>query len=666
MIHYYNFKSGRFIMTIRGKLTLMSVSVMVLILIMTGITHLRTTNMLNDILNSEGINDTELVSKKIKDNLDSVANLVTSVGGALQYDIERQDMRRIEAQYLLSQILANISENDRDSEISELFFGWENNGRMSDAHGWNTPPNYDSRERPWYKTALAAPKGQVVFSEIYHGVRAKARVVTASLAVYDSKGELLGVMACDVNFKKISDFIVNRKLLGDAGFGIILTKSGTIIAHPNRDFEFKENAVTGSAIDESKKNIAKKMIRGESGFADYNYSDNERGRTYYTPIGYGFYLGRFCPISNISNKVFLIVTILFSAAIAIILLTGVISFIIVKNLANSINDMDSVSARVAKGDLTARYSEDGRDELAGIAVILNNTVRSIALIMNKILGEANATANQAETLAALSQETFASMEEVTSSVARVNNSVQNTSTGVDNAKSAIKEIALSANSSAQSATKGAEHAGEMVSRARDAMERVKEIICDIENIHKISCESAAQTREMEHCVNALSDFAGRVKNIEALTALSQDAQIMAGETGTGDTEIAKLIELLQEQSANSVKSTDNTMKLLSSALSMSELIQQNMDTALKVSEELSSSVEEILAVSEEQAAVSLEMSESMSSIAVEADEIQDSVEIIHTSALETTKAAEAISASAQKLSLTSHKLQKLVNMFKTS
>lgn len=677
-------------MTIRGKLTLMALTVMVLILLMTGITNFRTTNMFNSILNSEGLNDTELLGKKIKDNLDAVANLVTTVGGSLQYGIEKQSMRRIEAQYLLTQVLANISENNRDGEISELFFGWEDNGRISDAHGWSTPPNYDARERPWYKDAKESPKGQVVFSEINPGSRTNSRAVIASLALYDSMDNLLGVAACDINFKKMADLIVNRELLGDTGFSVILSKSGTVIAHPTREFEFKVNAITGNEISGSKKAIAQKMVAGETGFADYDYGDGKRGRTYYTPIGYGFYLGRFCPISNISNKVFLIITILFSTAIAIILLTGIISFIIVRNLTQSINNMDSVSAQIAKGDFTARYDENGGDELAGIAVTLNNTVSSITLIMNKILSESNTTAVQADTLSVLAGETFASMEEVTSSVARVNNSIDKTTSSVDSAKLGIKEIALSANSSAQSATKGAENAGEMVSRARDAMERVNEIIRDIESIHEMSCESVIQTTDMGYCVDAISDLTSTIKKIsehayyvsnntqlamgnvvdesikDELATILHDSQILAYEAGTNIREITKLIDLLRVHSSKSVKSTEETMKLLSNALRTSERIQLNMDTALTVSEELSSSIEVVLAVSEEQAAVSLEMSESMSNIAVEAYEIQSSIEIIHASSIETTKAAETIATTAQRLSLTSHKLQKLVNMFKIS
>lgn len=87
---------------------------------------------------------------------------------------------------------------------------------------------YDPRVRPWYKAAKAA--GKPTWSEIYLDFDALVPVITASLPVYSSSNQLLGVCATDFFPAQELNTFLNNLNVGQSGETFIIERSGTLVA----------------------------------------------------------------------------------------------------------------------------------------------------------------------------------------------------------------------------------------------------------------------------------------------------------------------------------------------------------------------------------------------------------------------------------------------------
>ena len=99
--------------------------------------------------------------------------------------------------------------------------------------------DYDPTERPWYKEAVNA-KGETVWTKPYQDFVTKLPETTVARAVFDSNGNLKGVVGIDITLEQLSKNIASINI-GKTGYLYILTKGGTIIVHPQKDMLFTSN-----------------------------------------------------------------------------------------------------------------------------------------------------------------------------------------------------------------------------------------------------------------------------------------------------------------------------------------------------------------------------------------------------------------------------------------
>jgi signal transduction histidine kinase/DNA-binding NarL/FixJ family response regulator len=89
-------------------------------------------------------------------------------------------------------------------------------------------PNFDSRTRPWYRTAVV--KGEANWGEIYKLFAVPKYVLNASLPVYDDRQKLLGVVAVDFSLEKISQFLKGLKIGRSGETFIVERQTGLLVA----------------------------------------------------------------------------------------------------------------------------------------------------------------------------------------------------------------------------------------------------------------------------------------------------------------------------------------------------------------------------------------------------------------------------------------------------
>ncbi len=87
--------------------------------------------------------------------------------------------------------------------------------------------DYDPRERPWYKAAVAA--NEPVFSDLYTHVNlSQYQLIGCSAPFYDAAGNVAGVVGIDMSNVDIYNAI-QQTAIGANGFSFILNKDGKII-----------------------------------------------------------------------------------------------------------------------------------------------------------------------------------------------------------------------------------------------------------------------------------------------------------------------------------------------------------------------------------------------------------------------------------------------------
>ena len=126
--------------------------------------------------------------------------------------------------------------------------------------------DYDPRERPWYKAAIAA--NAPVFSDIYtHISNSNYQLIGCSAPYYDAAGNVAGVVGIDVSNTDIYESI-EETTIGANGFSFVLNKKGEVIFSSRKTGSLVATAGGQDLRKSSKQTLAyaaKKMVDGESG-----------------------------------------------------------------------------------------------------------------------------------------------------------------------------------------------------------------------------------------------------------------------------------------------------------------------------------------------------------------------------------------------------------------
>ncbi|WP_227270156.1 cache domain-containing protein [Roseobacter weihaiensis] len=91
---------------------------------------------------------------------------------------------------------------------------------------------FDPRERPWYQSAKTRLSG--IWTDPYIFFTSQTPGITAASPVFNSDGQLRGVVGVDIEIDAISEFL-SRLNIGDNGTALILNRNGDVIAHPNKE-----------------------------------------------------------------------------------------------------------------------------------------------------------------------------------------------------------------------------------------------------------------------------------------------------------------------------------------------------------------------------------------------------------------------------------------------
>ncbi|CAN1213434.1 histidine kinase [Tumidithrix helvetica PCC 7403] len=106
-----------------------------------------------------------------------------------------------------------------------LYYKLDKNGNPTTVV--KTVPNYDVRNRPFYKAALK--NNRAAWSDVYINAGYGSLQINASSPYYDKQGNLIGVLTCQMGLDQIRGFLQTLQI-GKSGKVFIIEPSGELIA----------------------------------------------------------------------------------------------------------------------------------------------------------------------------------------------------------------------------------------------------------------------------------------------------------------------------------------------------------------------------------------------------------------------------------------------------
>lgn len=188
-------------------------------------------------------------------------------------------------------------------------------------------------------------------------------MATYSVPLYrqnKGKKQFRGVVTADISLDQLSEIVSSIKIL-ETGFGVLISKNGTIVTHPNRNLIMKETiaGLAEKAGDSRLQEVGRRMMAGESGFAPYPVlASGKPSWIYYAPIpSSNWSLAVVFPEEELARDLVAlheVVIVLASAGLVLLCLAVILS---ARSITRPLRAMAEATAEIAAGNLDIELPE---------------------------------------------------------------------------------------------------------------------------------------------------------------------------------------------------------------------------------------------------------------------------------------------------------------------
>ncbi|MCJ7435212.1 MAG: GAF domain-containing protein, partial [Anaerolineales bacterium] len=270
------------------------------------------------------------------------------------------------------------------------------------------PPDFDVTQRPWFIDAAPAqnPERTVIWSEPYLDAALNGFVVTSSIPVFDTGGNLRGVAAMDIQLNVITDIASNIRV-GTTGYAFLVDKNNRLIAFPQAGYNdfgaTPETLPLGETISKEKLaaipddffSILSKVSAGQSGLATITIGSLERFIAYrpIPEIGYGLII--LVPAEELQTEVKTTseqiaietrntISLSVLLVIAILVAASVIALAMGNALTAPLKTLTNTAQEIAGGNLEARVEIKSQDEIGILAKTLNSMTSTLSGLIQSL------------------------------------------------------------------------------------------------------------------------------------------------------------------------------------------------------------------------------------------------------------------------------------------
>jgi GAF domain-containing protein/HAMP domain-containing protein len=264
------------------------------------------------------------------------------------------------------------------------------------------PPDFDVTQRPWFVSAAPDqdPARKAVWSAPYLDAALNGLVITTSIPVNDDSGHFQGVTAMDIQLTRITQ-IISDIHVGDNGYAFLIDGEKRLIAMPEAaylDFGIApETLPLGEKLESSKLpadlpkelwNVLERMSAGENDLETLVINGTERFVIFGPVSETGYSLGIVVPSqellagstlarAQISQSTQRTIYISLGLVLTILLISFLASLFMGNRLMRPLKQLTLVSEEVTAGNLNARATVSGNDEIGILANAFNVMVSQL-------------------------------------------------------------------------------------------------------------------------------------------------------------------------------------------------------------------------------------------------------------------------------------------------
>ncbi|PPS62083.1 chemotaxis protein [Pseudomonas sp. BRM28] len=430
--------------------------------------------------------------------------------------------------------------------------------------------NYDPRQRPWYKAAMASP-GKTVRTPAYYYDKDDVALVGTARAMLDGAGKPRGVFVVSVSLKNLTELVKSIKL-GQSGY-VMLIEDGVVLVDPRDDgHSFKPLKDLGEPYA--------RLAATEQGAADVEIDGVRYMANVWTSPGLGWrfvglieqreVMGAATRMTYLAGIIVVVLAIFFA------LIGAAFARVIVKPIGQVSTGLQSIAE--GEGDLRRDLVVQGKDETAELAGWFNRFLAAIRQLIQRI-GAASTNLHDASQV---NSEVATNMNQA---AGRQREAVELVSTAFNEMVATANEVARSCSNAADSAESG----------HRRVAEGKQQIELTTENVNRLGnrlSESSQAMVELEEGSRSINQILGTIRaiaeqtNLLALNAAIEAAR--AGDQGRGFAVVADEVRALAKRTADSTGEID---QLLGTLASKTQEVSQKMQSCQDLSRASVTSIE---------------------------------------------------------------------------
>ncbi len=529
-------------------------------------------------------------------------------------------------------------------------------------------------ETDWHTQAMGSD--DVIWTDSYIDSVTELPVITVAKKVLDNKGEAIAVIAADISLNKISEAYKNYKV-GNTGTVFISDSIGQVISHP-------DPKKMGVSLND--KTFWNEMVKEDAGIVQYEHDNVKEEIFFVTEPTTGWKIAVIFRDDELSTDIRPL-QILSVVVTALCVIVGiVIAVTIAIRITKDLNKVNLSLSKVADGDLTEKVSLSREDEIGQMGENLNRTIDTLNEIVNEINSTSDDVRMNAHNLTYAISETTKATEEIAQSIQNVasgtTTQAMEVSDGSERTASVGEKInqvnILSNNMGELSDTVKIEsEAG--LGTMKELMNKAKEKEASSEQLSIIITSVDEQSKKISEITTTISSIADQT-NLLALNASIESAR--AGEAGRGfavvadeirklaeqsssaSNDIKELIDNMQNQSTEAVKTVEKSRKIDSEEFEAVKMTEETFNRIFENLNELLSSIESIKLQNNDIENDSNSLLDVMNNVSSITEETSAASQQVSASTEEQLASMEEITSQTEHLRQSVQNLHRLITRFK--